>query len=110
MPCLTHVSELIEECTCIGVEAWQSHICDYIKCKHCMNGTPTKRQASKRQVSKRLLSKLPVSKRQVTKRQVCKTSGFKTSGFKTFGFKTSVEIKVSICPVFKFDILIKQKV
>jgi hypothetical protein len=45
-----------------------------------------------------------------TKRPVYKTSGFKTSGFKTFGFKTSIEMKASICPVFKFDILTKQKV
>ncbi len=44
------------------------------------------------------------------KRQVYKTSGFKTSGFKTSGFKTSIEIKASIQPVFKFYIVIKQKV
>jgi hypothetical protein len=45
-----------------------------------------------------------------TKRQFYKTSGFKTSGFKTSGFKTSIEIKASKDSVFKFDILIKQKV
>jgi hypothetical protein len=51
-----------------------------------------------------------------------KTSGFKTSGFKTSGFKTSglqnvrftkrqvPKHLVSKCPVFQFDILIKQKV
>jgi hypothetical protein len=51
-----------------------------------------------------------------------KTSGFKTSGFKTSGFKTSglpnvrftkrqvSKRLVSKHPVFKFDILIKQKV
>jgi hypothetical protein len=51
-----------------------------------------------------------------------KTSGFKTSGFKTSGFKTSglqnvrftkrqvSKRLVSKCPVFKFDILIKQEV
>jgi hypothetical protein len=51
-----------------------------------------------------------------------KTSGFKTSGFKTSGFKTlglqNVRFTkrqvskrlVSKSPVFKFDILIKQKV
>ncbi len=50
-----------------------------------------------------------------------KTSGFKMSGFKTSGFKTSglqnvrftkrqvSKRLVSKCPVFKFDILIKQK-
>jgi hypothetical protein len=50
-----------------------------------------------------------------------KTSGFKTSGFKTSGFKTSglqnvrftkrqaSKRLVSKRPVFKFDILIKQK-
>jgi hypothetical protein len=45
----------------------------------------------------------------VSKCQVYKTSGFKTSGFKTFG-QTAIEIKAPIRPVFKFDILIKQKV
>jgi hypothetical protein len=51
-----------------------------------------------------------------------KTSGFKTSGFKTSGFKTSgiqnvrftkrqvSRRLVSKRPVFKFDILVKQKV
>jgi hypothetical protein len=51
-----------------------------------------------------------------------KMSGFKTSGFKTFGFKTSglqnvrftkrrvSKGLVSKCPVFKFDIIIKQKI
>jgi hypothetical protein len=51
-----------------------------------------------------------------------KTSGFKTSGFKTSGFKTSGLQNVRFTksqvskrlaskrPVFKFDILIKQKV
>jgi hypothetical protein len=37
-------------------------------------------------------------------------SGFKMSGFKMSGFKTSIEIKASIRPVLKFDILIKKKV
>ncbi len=40
-----------------------------------------------------------------TKRQVYRTSGFKTSGF-----KTSIEIKASKRQLFKFDILIKQKI
>ncbi len=40
-----------------------------------------------------------------TKRQIYKTSNFKTSGF-----KTSIEIKAQKRPIFKFDILIKQKV
>ncbi len=46
-----------------------------------------------------------------------KTSGFKTSGFKTSGFKTPglqnarfTKHLVSKRPVFKFDILPKQKV
>ena len=77
-----------------------------------VKGTPTKRQVSKRQVSKR-----PVSKRSVSKRQVYKTSGLQNVRFQNvqfqnvrFGFKTSIEIKASKRPVFKFDILIKQKV
>jgi hypothetical protein len=51
--------------------------------KHCINGTPTKRQVSKRQVSKR-----PVSKR--LKRQVYKTSGLQNVWFtKCQVYKTS---------------------
>ena len=44
-----------------------------------------------------------------TKRLIYKTSDFKTSGFKKSGFKTSIEIGASKRPVFKSDILIKQK-
>jgi hypothetical protein len=64
---------------------------------HCFHGTPTKRQVSKRQVSKRLVSK---------------TSGFKTSGLQNVRFtKRQVSKRlVSKRPVFKFDIVIKQKV
>jgi hypothetical protein len=61
----------------------------------CAKGTPTKRQVSKCHVSKHLVR--PVSKRQV----------YKTSGFT----KRQVSKRlVSKSPVFKFDILIKQKV
>jgi hypothetical protein len=60
-------------------------------------GTPTKRKVSKRQVSKHLVSKRPLSKRQV----------YKTSGLQNVRF---TKRQVSKRPVFKFDILIKQKV
>jgi hypothetical protein len=36
-------------------------------------------------------------------------SFYPISGFKTSGFK-SIEIKASLHPIFKFDLLIKQKV
>jgi hypothetical protein len=66
-----------------------------------VTGTSTKRQVLTH----------PVSKRLVSKRQIYKTSGLQNVRFQNVsGFKMSTEIKASKRPVFKFDILFKQKV
>jgi hypothetical protein len=62
--------------------------------------TPTKRQAPKHQAPKR----------PAPKRQAHKTPGPQNAIPKTPGPKRSIEMEAPKRPVFKFDILIKQKV
>ncbi len=67
-------------------------------------------QVSKRQVSKCLVSKRPVSKRQVYKTSGLQNVRFQNVWFQNVWFQNSIEIKATIQPVFKFYIVIKQKV